>query len=122
MNANLRTGDDVTMIGTVEFCLPGDEHVRVNLGPGHVVYTTRNLVKLANPSIEVGDTVRLKKGAISNNHVGPPSPIEDVDGVVLAIAHDHAWVEIEAGIFGTWWLENVERIRIAGQETEGGDE
>lgn len=116
---NFREGDIVTLEAKLDYIHPDDKQIRLSvigsLGP---TYVARNNVNLAKPVIEVGDTVRLKKGRISNNPVGPPSPVEDVDGFVLSVAADHAWVEIAAGVFGTWWLPNVERIAIAGQEPE----
>lgn len=108
---NFREGDVVLVEGVVGYHIPGDETVRVNLDGHHHVYTKGSLIRMASPTIVAGDTVRRKVDAHQPG----------IEGVVLAVALDHAWVEIGAGEFATWWIPNVERVALAGQKSEGGE-
>jgi len=107
---NFREGDIVLVEGVVGYHIPGGETVRVNLDGHHHVYTKGDRVRMATPAIQVGDTLRRK----ADSHE------PGTEGVVLAVALDHAWVEIGAGDFATWWLPNVDRIALAGENSKGG--
>ena len=99
----LRKGDKVSVIGTVKFDQKGDDRIFVKIDGSHEdLWVAPSVVKLVQQMFEVGDRVCW----------GAPA----MDGEIIAISGDHAWIELAGENYCTRHFGSITRLPEAAVE------